>query len=207
MRHQFQTDCALIKDWGAPLESCRKEFKNTTRSFDPLTLTINVNSWHDLVGGDIYPTALSTPSDSGGQSSIAVNSLIGTLPTLHFAGLKYEQAIESEDWDSDRASIGSSVPNTASSVGLIDASMDNLSAYIGDSVPQLEAYYSDGQDSTVSLSSEQSALNSLDMSDDPIEWNFFIDSGQMVDAEHEEKDLRSPISWDSDPGNSDGALN
>jgi hypothetical protein len=181
LKQIFQDDCDLIKDWGAPLDSCRKEFKNTSRSFDPLTLTIAITTLDELSGGCKYPTALSTPSESA-QSPLFIGSLGEIdLPSLRFAGLEENQVFEMEDcWPSDRTSAGSSPPRTRSSLGCNDAGMEDMSTHGGDTI---------------------------DMAGDLlIDWEQLFNSDQMTVADYQNQDLGNPTYWGSDLGNSDDAL-
>ena len=87
LRQIFQDDCDIIKDWGIPLQSCRKEFKNTARSLDPLTLRIEFTTVDELSEADTYPTAVSTPGESA-RSPLLIGLVSEIdLPDMPFAGL------------------------------------------------------------------------------------------------------------------------
>jgi hypothetical protein len=208
LRQIFQGDCDLIKDWGAPLNSARKEFKNTAQSFDSLTLTIAVNTWVDFPEHDTYPTTLSTPSESE-QSPLPIGPLPEIdLPTLQFAGLEDNQAFEAEDsWISNHNSAASSPLSKASSIEYNHIGMEELLAYDGDAAYSPKPLYSSDQAMLMADPNDQSAYSHFDTAGNPMTgWDLLFNPDQMPVTDYQEQDLGSPIQWDSDLGNSDVAL-
>jgi hypothetical protein len=206
LRQLFQDDCGLIKDWGAPLNSSRKDFKNTTQSVDPLTMTIAVDTWDDFPAQDTYPTTLSTPSESG-LSSFPISSLPEIqLPTMQFAGLEDNQDFETKkSWVSHHTSAVSSHSGRVSSVDYDDASMEELTAYEEDTAYSPKPF---DQEMLLADPRNQSAHQEFNMPDNELtDWELLFNLDPMSVANHQEQVLRSPIYWDSDPGTSDVALN
>lgn len=200
MRRIFQSDCGLIKDWGAPLNSVRKEFKNTAQSLDSLTLNIAISTLDDLPECSTYPTTLSTPSESE-QPSLPIGSLPGVDLTLQFAGLEDNQAFETENsWISDHTSADSGHSSMAGSIEYNDISMEEIFTYDGDTAYSPNPLQSSDQDMLMADPSHQSAYNHFDMAGNP------MSDLELLFADYQVQVLGSPIQWDSDPGNSDVAL-
>jgi len=208
LRQIFQSDCGLIKDWGAPLKTARKEFKNTAPSFDSLTLTIAVNTLDDYPESSTYPTTLSTPSESE-QSPLPISSLPDIdLPGLQFAGLEDNQAFEPEEsWISDHTSARSSCSSRASPIAYNNISMEDLLIYGWDAAYSPNLLHVNDQDMLMADPSNESVYNHFDATGNPLSvWELPFNSTQTSVADYHEQVLGSPILWDSDPGNSDVAL-
>jgi hypothetical protein len=202
LRQIFQDDCELIKDWGAPLDSCRKEFKNTTRSLDPLILNIAITTWDEIPGGNAYPTTLEYAN-----SPLLIGSLMEiNLPSQPFAGLEANQAFEIEDcMDSDSISAGPSPPSICS---YDNPSMKDLSGYGEEPASSPETLHSRDEYMPRASSIDQPPYNTFDTAYGQLtDWEVLFDSSQMTAADYQQPDLGSPIQWGSDPGNSDVALN
>jgi len=86
--------------------------------------------------------------------------------------------------------------------------MEELFTYDGDSADSPNPLHCSDQDMPMADPSDQSAYNYLDAAGNRMSgWELLFNSDQMSGADYQEQDLGSPIQWDSDPGNSDVALN
>ncbi len=208
LRELFQDDCGLIKDWGAPLNSSRKDFKNTSQSADPLTMTVAVDTWDDFQEISTYPTTLSTPTESG-LSPHPIGSLREIeLPTMHFAGLEDNQVFETDNhWLSEHTSVGSSHSGRASSMEYDDSSMEQLVIYDQDTAFSLEPFHGSDQDIPMTEPRNESACHQFETMDNALtDWEFLFNEDQMSIADYQGQVLGSPIYWGNDPGTPDVAL-
>jgi hypothetical protein len=208
LRQLFQDDCGLIKDWGAPLNSPRKEFKNTSQSVDPLTLNIAITTWDDVPGDGMYPTTLSTPSESG-LSPLHIGSILEIEPLpMQFAGLEDNRSIEAEgSWVSGYASASPRLSGNTSSMDYSDAGMKELVNCDEDIAYSPTPLYTNDQDLPIADSRNESAYHELGTPDNAVtDWELLFNSDPMSNVDYQEQVLGSPIYWGEDPGASDVAL-
>jgi hypothetical protein len=208
LRELFQDDCGLIKDWGAPLNSSRKDFKNTSQPVDPLSMAVAVDTWDDLPEQDMYPTTLSTPSESG-LSTPPIGSLPDfELPIMQFAGLEDNQVFETDNyWLSEHTSVGSSHSDRASSMEYDDLSMEELVTYDNDTAYSLEPFHSSDQDIPMADPRKGSTFHQFETTENALsDWELLFNADQLSVADNQLQVLGSPIYWDNDPGTSDVAL-
>jgi hypothetical protein len=168
-------------------------------------LNIAITTWDELTGGNMYPTTLSTPSESA-QYPLPIGSLtLINPPSLPFAGLEANQGFDPEDC----SAYGSvSARSSPSSIGSYDNPiMRDLSEYGRETASSPKTLHS-RDDMPLAGSMDQPTYNTFDTVDDrPTDWELLFNSDQLTTAGYQQTDLGSPIQGGSDPGDSDVALN
>jgi len=171
-------------------------------------LNIAITTLDDVPGDGIYPTALSTPSESG-LSPLPIVSIpeIELLP-MQFAGLEDNQSIEAEDsWVSGYASASPRLSGNTSSMDYSDAGMEENVNYDENVAYSPTPLYTNDQDILIADSRNESAYHELGQPDNTVtDWELIFNSDPMSNVDYQEQVLGSPIYWGEDPGASDVAL-